>query len=273
MFIRRRQHNNNPVRRQPQPAQHNPVPQQGAAPQKSVDRAEISPPAAEKQEPAQGKNLLSGMTDWLRGGKQGDEKKAQEGGGVSDMVSGFLQKMLPPLQFDDDEKKQVAEAAETLKKMAGEDGRWNGQDLRNNLAQMRDSLTEKVHEGIDQEFDRQTAGRPVKRFLGRIKVNRNYGDYFSQGMGIARQTAMDGMVQGQDAMGVQRPADYNREANKSYNTMKSFTAEELQRFGDTMKLIEKKAKAAGYPTQKYKDGLPVQFLEMIRDGKLPVGVK
>lgn len=260
-----------PTQHQPPLVQHQPPQAHGVQkqPQEPATVPAVSRPRAEKGTRAteqHGASLLDGLSSWLGGDKPSGEK--QPGG-----VTGLLQSLLPPIPLNDAEKKQVAAAAETLKKLAGEDGRWDGRDLKNNLQQMGSSLRNRVDERIQQEFDRRTGGSRIKRAIGQRVLNRNYCDYVSQGMGIARQTAFEGMVGGQDAMGMKRLDDYGRQANGADPKAKRISTEEMERFGATMKMIEQKAKAAGYPPRKFANGLPVEFLELIRDGKLPVGVR
>lgn len=217
--------------------------------------------------------------------KPADESAAQSKaqGLLGNMWNGLqsLSKAGKSFEFDDKEREKANAGLSALKKMAGEDGVLTPADRGNIIGQMDSALTSeknkmvsRIADGKIQEAKNNRGplrkalfpNAPLVSKVGARKKQEALND--PQHMATARNQALGELNQGFKDMGMRTEAPVSiGQGLQNARQMPSISLEDTNAFKDTMLMVREKAKAMGLPEGKFKEGLPVAFLQDVLDGK------
>lgn len=222
-----------------------------------------------------------------------DEKKGDQGGfslsslsdGVSKIFSGENAKMIQGaaqrFDFDKKERERAEQGLAALKKMAGKDKVLSPEDRQNIIGQMDAALkaeknktvnsiaSAKIQEAKNNRGPLRKAlfpNAPLVSTIGDKKRMEALND--PKHMQTARNQALGQLNQGFKEMGMETNGGVSfQQGLQNAQNMPSISLEDTNAFKDTMTMVRDKAKAMGLPEGKFKEGLPVAFLEDVLAGK------
>lgn len=236
-----------------------------------TEKAEKSQPApnpAEEKQPDKGAFSLGNLSDGV--------SKLFSGEGAK-MIQGATQKF----DFDKKERERAEQGLAALKKMAGKDGILTPEDRQNIIGQMDAALTAeknktvnsiagaKIQEAKNNRGPLRKAlfpNAPLVSKIGNQKRLEALND--PKHMQTARNQALGQLNQGFKEMGMETNGGVSfQQGLQNARSMPSISLEDTNAFKDTMTMVRDKAKAMGLPQGKFKEGLPVAFLEDVLAGK------
>ncbi|MFA5504600.1 MAG: hypothetical protein WC314_03140 [Vulcanimicrobiota bacterium] len=184
-------------------------------------------------------------------------------------------------EFDDKEREKASAGLSALKKMAGEDGVLTPADRGNIIGQMDSAITSEKNKTVSRIADGKIQeaknnrgplrkalfpNAPLVSKVGGRKKQEALND--PQHMATARNQALGELNQGFKEMGMKTEAPVSiGQGLQNARQMPSISLEDTNAFKDTMLMVREKAKAMGLPEGKFKEGLPVAFLQDVLDGK------
>jgi hypothetical protein len=148
--------------------------------------------------------------------------------------------------LNDKERAQVAKSSGTLQKLAGDDGKWNSDDLADNVQSIKGS------------FKGGLAG-VAERAAGPGIAERGLREGFKEMSGNEVPPLTDAQKSGAEG----------RWNSKSPEEKKSSTIsrKEMEYFQSTMDMIKAKSKEKGLPESKFENGMPANFLSQIAENQ------
>lgn len=165
--------------------------------------------------------------------QQGIEAAGQAAGQSIDKAKEVLNQAMTRFDLTDQQKQDVAKAMETLKQLAGEDGRWNQGDYADNLARLKETpfakINNKMKKGLKDGLEEST-GKPVKPPTPEEMA--------------AAQKRWDALTpEQQEKMGL--------------------GLGDMIKFQTGMNIIKARAKELGLPESKFENGLSVNFVQSV----------
>lgn len=177
-------------------------------------------------------SLTAGLASWLGGAVESAQETVSQG---VDRAGELYRQATTRFNLTDDEKKQLKHGLSTLEKLAGDDRRWNSNDLADNMQQLQmRSFLKPVAESQLRKGIEEMTGRPVEKLTPqqREEAARRWEALTSE----QRET-------------------------------RSFDRQDLNQFSESMDMIKSKAQELGLPEEKFRDGMSVDFLQGIMENQ------
>lgn len=166
-------------------------------------------------------SMVDGLVSWF--------------GNVAQQAGTTYKQATTRFNLTDDEKKQLKHGISTLEKLAGEDRRWNSNDLADNMQQLQvRPILKPIAESQMRKGMEEMTGQPVPKLTTEQKSQA--GERWSQ-LGEEQR----------DARKVDRG--------------------EMDRFRDTMDMIRNRGAELGFPDGKFPNGLSVDFLQAVMENQ------
>ncbi|GMU58134.1 MAG: hypothetical protein AMXMBFR33_72800 [Candidatus Xenobia bacterium] len=173
-------------------------------------------------------SLTAGLASWLGGAVESAQESVSQG---VDRASELYRQATSRFNLTDDEKKQLKHGLSTLEKLAGDDRRWNSNDLADNMQQLQmRSFLKPVAESQLRKGIEEMTGQPVEK--------------------LTPQQREEAARRWQALTPEQRQA-------------RSFDRQDLNQFSESMDMVKSKARELGLPEEKFRDGMSVDFLQGI----------
>lgn len=176
---------------------------------------------------------------------------------------------IPKVEISEAEKAALGRLKNTLWGLAGPNERFCYGDLDDIVFQLRGELGQRVDTEIDRRAAQEASRGIFPRIRGRIvqrHVSRNYGNYFSQGMGIANGKVRSGLTQWLRETGctVNNP---DRSSNSRQLTLAKL--EGLERDAQVLRAIKERAQKLGLPSFTFPNGMGWRDIEAIENSRIP----
>lgn len=176
---------------------------------------------------------------------------------------------IPKVEISAEEKAALGRLKNTLWGLAGPNERFCYGDLDDIVRQLGGELGQRVDAEIDRRAAQEASKGIFPRIRGRIvarHVSRNYGSYYSQGMGIANNQVRTGLTQWLRETGctVNVP---DRASNSRQLTLAKL--EGLERDAQVLRAIKERAQRLGLPGFTFPNGMGWRDIEAIENSRIP----
>lgn len=156
-------------------------------------------------------------------------------GNAAQQAGTTYQQATTRFNLTDEEKKQLKHGISTLEKLAGEDRRWNSNDLADNMQQLQ--------------------VRPILKPIAEAQMRKGMEEM--TGQPVPKLTPEQKSEAGERWSGL---SDEQREGRKVDRS-------EMDRFRDTMDMIRNRGAELGFPDGKFPNGLSVDFLQAVMENQ------
>lgn len=173
----------------------------------------------------------SGAQQGAEAAQQGIEAAGEAAGQGIDKAKELLKQATTRFDLNDEQKQLLQDALGTFRNLAGEDGRWNEQDLANNYAQLNAGVF---------------AGPAVR--MGMKK-------------GITEATGKEAKDPTPEEVAAAR--ERFRNLSPEERAKQQIGVGDMKDFRDAMNMVKARAKELGLPENKFPQGMSVDFLQSI----------
>lgn len=243
---------------------------------KTPPKPKAQKPATPKAKPQEDKPAKATTEPKERSGFGGFLDSVQGAFSSAGAGLGQLHSSTKPLEFSPEEKKEGLKAADTMDKLAGTDGKWDRNDLANNLAQLPESKRFNIKESVIRSKLFEQHGVPREEQAGILEQSREIrkeNPEIDQLRGVQRKYGSR-----VDDMKPEQREKYEAYVDKHTAALKEkgllpIEYNDIQEMGGASTVLQEKLAEAGLP--KPKPGAPVDAGQYrgLFEGKSPLATQ